>query len=91
VAPAAAFSFRKETAQEALEVAMDYLEGGYKGVRLEDTTKGVTYGEHDIRRAWKNSKVLEKPATGPRACYGLSQSRAAARQRMPMKLEAVFS
>jgi len=66
VAPAAAFSFRKKTAQEALEMAMDYLEEGYKGVRLEDTATGVTYGEHDIRRAWKNGKVLEKPVTGPK-------------------------
>ena len=24
------------------------------------------YGEHDIRRAWKHGKVLEKPATGPK-------------------------
>ena len=64
--PAVAFSFTKETAEEALEMAMDYLEEGYKGVKLEDTAAGVTYGEHDIRRAWKNGKVLEKPATGPK-------------------------
>ena len=64
--PAVAFSFTKETAEEALEMAMDYLEEGYRAVRLEDTTAGVTYGEHDIRRAWKNGKVLEKPATGPK-------------------------
>ena len=66
VTPAAAFSFTKETAEEALEMAMDYLEEGYRAVRLEDTSKGVTYGEHDIRTAWKHGKVLEKPATGPK-------------------------
>ena len=36
-------------------------------MRLEDTSKGVTYGEHDIRWAWKHGKVLEKPATGPKS------------------------
>ena len=64
--PAVAFSFTKETAEEALGMAMDYLEEGYRAVRLEDTSKGVTYGEHGIRRAWKNGKLLEKPATRPK-------------------------
>jgi|tagenome__1003787_1003787.scaffolds.fasta_scaffold17571539_1 cellobiose phosphorylase len=66
VTSAAAFSFTKETAEEALEMAMDYLAEGYRAVRLEDTAAGVTYGEHGIRRAWKNGKVLDKPATGPK-------------------------
>src|SRR5215210_2990925 len=37
----------------------------------------------------QNIEVAARTST--RACYDLSQSRAAARQRTPMKLEAVFS
>ena len=55
VTPAAAFSATKERAGEALEIAMDYVSRGYKGVKLEDGNKGVTYGEREIRKGTRNS------------------------------------
>jgi hypothetical protein len=56
--PAVAFSVTKETAQEAFEMAMDYINQGYATVKLEDHDKGVTYGPHEIRKAWESGEEL---------------------------------
>jgi hypothetical protein len=62
--PAGAFSFTKETAREALDMAMDYIHEGYRHVKIEDTDKGITYSTHNIRRAWRSGKGLEEDAAG---------------------------
>ena len=59
VTPAAAFSVTKKTAQEALEVAMEYIDQGYRNIKLEDSEKGITYGAHEIRKAWESGKGLK--------------------------------
>lgn len=58
--PAGAFSFTKETAQEALDMAMDYIHEGYRHVKIEDTDKGITYSTHNIRRAWRAARDWKK-------------------------------
>jgi hypothetical protein len=60
--PTAGFSVTKQTAQEALEIAMEYIDQGYHNIRLEDSNAGVTYGEHQIRKAWESGKGLEQNA-----------------------------
>jgi len=57
--PTAAFSVTKKTAQEALEVAMEYINQGYRDIKLEDSERGVTYGAHEIIKAWESGKGLE--------------------------------
>ncbi len=60
--PAGAFSVTRDTAEDALEMAMDYINQGFTTVKLEDTAAGVTYGAHDIRKAYERGEGLGRKA-----------------------------
>ena len=82
---------------DQLRTHLQLFVDAYNHARRLKTLRGLTPAEfiHQARttesQCFRIDPLHFTPGPIPRACRHLSQSRAAARQRMPMKLEAVFS